>query len=307
MPNTDDLYEILQVHHAAEPEVIEAAFKRLAFKYHPDRNNSSQSAEVMTKALTRAYQILKDPAKRAAYDRERSNQRQNTTKRASYDRQRSGQRRNTAKEPPGRSSAWNESKRDDDFSHLSYERRTLLLFTAAIDGDTERFRALISSGVDVNAHLVVASTSIDLRDSNGCTLKRFTAEDDLTHTLAQRLAELGPGADAKDGSGFTPLHYAVKYDNLRIVQMLAAHGADIDAKEQNQGLTPLHIAAGAGNTEMVRKLIRLGANVNAISQVRYTPLDVASMLEQDSTVSVLLAVGAETREQIGRRREYRRL
>jgi len=64
-----DPYNILQVAHHAEPELIEAAFKRLALKYHPDQNpNASATAHMQD--LNWAYQILRDPAKRARYDRE---------------------------------------------------------------------------------------------------------------------------------------------------------------------------------------------------------------------------------------------
>ncbi len=62
-----DPYNILQVAHHAEPEVIEAAYKRLALKYHPDQNPST-SATAHMQDLNWAYQILKDSAKRARYD-----------------------------------------------------------------------------------------------------------------------------------------------------------------------------------------------------------------------------------------------
>ena len=42
MNNQEDLYEILQVHHSAEQEVIEAAYKRLLRMYHPDVNSTSE-------------------------------------------------------------------------------------------------------------------------------------------------------------------------------------------------------------------------------------------------------------------------
>lgn len=66
-----DLYEVLQVHPAAEPEVIEAAFRRLSRKYHPDLNPAPGATEA-TQRLTAAYQVLRDPARRAAYDRDRA-------------------------------------------------------------------------------------------------------------------------------------------------------------------------------------------------------------------------------------------
>ena len=73
MNQNEDLYEILQVHHAAEPEVIEAAYRRLLHKYHPDVNKTPEAHEI-TVRLNKAYEVLRDPAKRADYDRQRSSQ-----------------------------------------------------------------------------------------------------------------------------------------------------------------------------------------------------------------------------------------
>ena len=69
MANFEDYYEILQVHPSAEPEVIEAAFKRLARKYHPDLNRDLAAAERM-KRINRAYETLHDPEKRKQYHSE---------------------------------------------------------------------------------------------------------------------------------------------------------------------------------------------------------------------------------------------
>ena len=78
MSETEDLYEILQVHPTAHPDVIQAAYRRLAMLYHPDRNSSTEAAEMM-KRLNLAYEILGDPDRRAAYDRARvAQQRQRT-------------------------------------------------------------------------------------------------------------------------------------------------------------------------------------------------------------------------------------
>lgn len=64
-----DPYEVLQVHPAAEPEVIDAAFRGLTRKYHPDLNPSPDATEAMQR-LTAAYEVLRDPDRRAAYDRQ---------------------------------------------------------------------------------------------------------------------------------------------------------------------------------------------------------------------------------------------
>jgi len=71
MNEAEDLYEILQVHPAAHPEVIQATFRRLTLLYHPDRNQSAEAAEMM-KRLNLAYEVLGAPDRRAAYDRARA-------------------------------------------------------------------------------------------------------------------------------------------------------------------------------------------------------------------------------------------
>lgn len=60
-------YEILQISPAAEQEVIAAAYKSLARKYHPDFDPTPKSA-VRMKQLNEAYQTLSDPSKRRQYD-----------------------------------------------------------------------------------------------------------------------------------------------------------------------------------------------------------------------------------------------
>lgn len=61
-------YQVLQVDTSAEPEVIQAAFKRLALKYHPDTSQDPDAAGRMREILE-ANDILSDPVKRRAYDR----------------------------------------------------------------------------------------------------------------------------------------------------------------------------------------------------------------------------------------------
>ena len=64
-----DYYEILGVERGADADAIKRSYRRLALQFHPDRNNGSAEAEGKFKELTEAYEVLKDPDKRAAYDR----------------------------------------------------------------------------------------------------------------------------------------------------------------------------------------------------------------------------------------------
>src|SRR5246127_1579951 len=62
-------YEVLEVERTAGEGELKSAFRKLAMKWHPDRNPSDKSCEVRFKEINEAYEILKDPDKRAAYDR----------------------------------------------------------------------------------------------------------------------------------------------------------------------------------------------------------------------------------------------
>jgi len=64
-----DFYSVLGVQRAASDDEIKKAYRKLAMQYHPDRNNGSREAEEKFKEITEAYDVLRDPNKRAAYDR----------------------------------------------------------------------------------------------------------------------------------------------------------------------------------------------------------------------------------------------
>ncbi len=64
-----DFYELLGVGRDADPATLKASYRKKAMKYHPDRNPGDAEAEAHFKQISAAYEILKDPQKRAAYDR----------------------------------------------------------------------------------------------------------------------------------------------------------------------------------------------------------------------------------------------
>ena len=64
-----DFYETLGVGRSADEKELKSAFRKLAMKYHPDKNPGDAEAEKKFKELNEAYETLKDPQKRAAYDR----------------------------------------------------------------------------------------------------------------------------------------------------------------------------------------------------------------------------------------------
>jgi molecular chaperone DnaJ len=69
MAGKRDFYEVLEVSRDADEEAIKKAYRRLAMKYHPDRNEGDKDAAEKFRECAEAFEVLRDPEKRARYDR----------------------------------------------------------------------------------------------------------------------------------------------------------------------------------------------------------------------------------------------
>jgi DnaJ-class molecular chaperone len=68
----NDYYQILDVDQKASSKQIKAAYRKLAFQYHPDRNRKNPESAEKMKRVNEAYAVLSDAAKRREYDTLRS-------------------------------------------------------------------------------------------------------------------------------------------------------------------------------------------------------------------------------------------
>lgn len=66
--DTTDYYELLEIERSADEKTIKSSYRKLAMKFHPDKNPGCAESEAKFKAISAAYACLSDPQKRAAYD-----------------------------------------------------------------------------------------------------------------------------------------------------------------------------------------------------------------------------------------------
>lgn len=99
--------------------------------------------------------------------------------------------------------------------------------------------------------------------------------------------------NAAQGDGMTALHWAALKDDLKMMQMLVAAGANVKAATRIDSITPIVLAAKNGNAEIVEALLKAGADPNAATSTGATVLMLAAMSGSTNAAKVLLDRGAD--------------
>jgi ankyrin repeat protein len=113
--------------------------------------------------------------------------------------------------------------------------------------------------------------------------------------VAAFLLRAGASVDAVDARGWTALHYAATAclagENLQLVRVLTAGGADLNARTAEGGRTPLHHAAATGLVDVTRFLLEHGADAHAPDTAGVLPVESAMAMGHEDVVVVLAERG----------------
>lgn len=201
---------------------------------------------------------------------------------------------------------------------LAAERATLA--DAAEQRDKARVRALLATGVDVNAPQVDGTTALHwaaYQDDaeTAALLVRARANVNAVNrygvpplavactngsaSVVKLLLAAGADANATMKSGETVLMMAARSGNLDAVKALLVHGAKHDARER-KGQTPLMWAAAEGHAAVVRALIEAGADMNATLESGFTPFFFAVREGHIDAVRAFLDAGVDVNATVQR-------
>lgn len=159
----------------------------------------------------------------------------------------------------------------------------LNVFEAAATGQTDRLRALVKR----DASLVNAFSSDGFMPLG---LAVFFGHLETVEALLAAGAEVN--ATTRESMKVTPLHSAAAARQAAIARVLIAHGARVNAAQEETGFTPLHEAALNGDIEFAKLLLEHGAEVNAKMKDGKTPLTFALKGGQTEMSSFLRERGA---------------
>ena len=144
-------------------------------------------------------------------------------------------------------------------------------------GDTPLHRAAeVIPGDDLAELLIAQGADVNAKNNEGKTPLQLALKRENMDVVVLLIAKGAQFTDkevtSKDKQGYTLLHYAARGDSKRAIELLIAKGIQVNANNNESGSTPLHWAAAHGSKNVAQMLIAKGADVNAEDNSSKTPL-----------------------------------
>jgi ankyrin repeat protein len=200
---------------------------------------------------------------------------------------------------------------------LAVDSKSLSLVDAAMRGDEDAVRALLSAGTKADAvstdgtsalmwavsrndftlaqRLLAAGADAKAVNDYGATAL-YVAASNADAAMAAKLLEAGASPNAPLISGETPLMEAARRGKLDMVRLLLMHGANPNAKESNGGQTALMWAVSERHATLTEELVRHGTDIHARSRGGFTALMFAAQQGDAESAGILLEAGANPNE-----------
>lgn len=154
---------------------------------------------------------------------------------------------------------------------------------AVENGHINYFKYLLSQESDIKLDDIKFEKNMSL-------LSKMIIEDYVR--FCNYLIELNIDLNCIDNRGWRPLHYAVFYGNLKIVETLIEKKVPLNSKDKF-GLTPVHIASIKGYTDILKCLLKNGAKVNFKDKGGHSPVSYSVVQNEYSSVEILLNYGCD--------------
>jgi cytohesin len=142
------------------------------------------------------------------------------------------------------------------------------------------------------------------RKHAGASKSLHQAAKDGNLEQVTKLIAAGADVNARDNRSQTPLHFAARNGHEEIARLLIAGGADVNVNMGDESWTPLLDAASKGHTKLVKLLLEKGAKVDVGDDYGYTPLYYAIWSNDEESVRMLIAAGADVDKRPSQRDPY---